>query len=53
MFSMDVHGVHYDYILTRNEWTDHVLVPNDGRSRLVAQEAELRLYRVTGVEEEP
>ena len=47
-FTFDQHGSHYDYILTKGEWTDHALFgPDDsGRAPLVAQDGDWRLYSV-------
>ena len=47
-FTFDADGIHYDYILTKNEWTDHAIFgPDDsGRAPLVAQDGEWRLYAV-------
>ena len=47
-FTFDQHGTHYDYILTKGEWTDHAMFgPDDtGRAPLVAQDGDWRLYSV-------
>jgi hypothetical protein len=45
-FSMETHGMHYDYVLTRNEWADYGFIPNDGRARLVGADSGFRLYKV-------
>ena len=47
-FTFDQHGVHYDYIITKGEWTDHATFgPDDsGRAPLVAQDGDWRLYSV-------
>jgi hypothetical protein len=47
-FTFDQYGVHYDYILTKGEWTDHAIFgPDDsGRAPLVAEDGDWRLYAV-------
>src|SRR6185312_12568234 len=47
-FTFDQHGIHYDYILTKGEWTDHAIFgPDDsGRAPLIAQDGDWRLYAV-------
>jgi hypothetical protein len=47
-FTFDQHGTHYDYILTKGEWTEHAIFgPDDtGRAPLVAQDGDWRLYAV-------
>ena len=47
-FTFDQHGIHYDYILTKGEWTDHAIFgPDDsGRAPLIGQDGDWRLYAV-------
>jgi hypothetical protein len=47
-FNFDQQGSFYDYILTRDEWSDHgVFGPDDaGRAPLVGSDGPWRLYRV-------
>ncbi|MCU1281215.1 MAG: hypothetical protein JWM53_4761 [bacterium] len=47
-FTFDQHGVKYDYILTKGEWTDHAIFgPDDsGRAPMIAQDLDWRLYSV-------
>jgi hypothetical protein len=45
-FRMDAHGVHYDYLLTRNERKDYDLVRKDGRAMMVGDDGAFRLYQV-------
>lgn len=47
-FSFDENGSVYDYILTKDEWTDHAIFgPDDaGRAPLVGHDGDWRLYRV-------
>ncbi|HEX6839685.1 MAG TPA: hypothetical protein VF334_24070, partial [Polyangia bacterium] len=47
-FSFDQQGSHYDYILTKGEWTDHAIFgPDDsGRAPLIAEDGDWRLYSV-------
>lgn len=52
-FTLEEHGLHYDFVLTRNEHNDHALVPNDRRSPLVAADGQYRLYRIMHQYQEP
>jgi hypothetical protein len=47
-FSFDQQGTHYDFILTKGEWTDHAIFgPDDsGRAPLIATDGDWRLYAV-------
>jgi hypothetical protein len=47
-FVFDQHGVYYDYILTKGEWTDHAIFgPDDSaRAPLIATDGDWRLYAV-------
>lgn len=47
-FSFDQQGIHYDYIMTKGEWTDHaVFGPDDSaRAPLIATDGDWRLYAV-------
>jgi hypothetical protein len=47
-FNFDENGSSYDYILTKDEWTDHAIFgPDDaGRAPLVAHDGDWRLYQV-------
>jgi hypothetical protein len=47
-FSFDEHGAHYDYIITKSEWTEHAIFgPDDTfRAPLIAQDGDWRLYSV-------
>jgi hypothetical protein len=47
-FTFDQHGLYYDYIITKGEWTDHAIFgPDDaGRAPLVATDGDWRLYSV-------
>lgn len=52
-FSLEAHGMFYDYILTRNEHHDHDLVPSDRRAPLLAVDGAYRLYQVRHDQPEP